>query len=92
MASRSKTDGGGRLADLRNVGKATLADFRTLGIETVADLAEQDADALHARLSAIAGQRLDPCVRDVFAAAIHQAKTGEQIDWWRFSAARKRGA
>jgi hypothetical protein len=92
MASRSKSVGGVRLADLRNVGKATLADFGALGIETVADLAKQDADALHARLSSIAGRRLDPCVRDVFAAAIHQATTGEALDWWRFSVARKRGA
>lgn len=90
MTSGSMTAAVG-LADLRNVGKATLADFRALGIETVADLAEQEADALHARLSASAGRRLDPCVRDVFAAAIHQAKTGQALDWWTFSAARKRG-
>jgi hypothetical protein len=77
------------LADLRNVGKAALADFRALGVETVAALAEQDANELYARLCAITGRRHDPCVHDVFAAAIHQAKTGEAVNWWVFSAERK---
>ena len=81
--------GGATLAALRNVGKATLADFRLLGVETVVDLASQEADALYARLCAITGRRCDPCVHDVFAAAIHQAKTGEALDWWVFSRRRK---
>jgi hypothetical protein len=81
--------GGANLATLRNVGKATLADFHLLGVATVADLAEQDADALYARLCAIMGRRCDPCVHDVFAAAIHQAKTGEALNWWIFSRQRK---
>jgi hypothetical protein len=32
----------------------------------------------------------DPCVLDTFAAAIHQARTGETLPWWHFSRARKR--
>jgi hypothetical protein len=32
----------------------------------------------------------DPCVLDRFAAAIHQARTGEAVAWWLFSRARKR--
>jgi hypothetical protein len=34
----------------------------------------------------------DPCVLDTFAAAIHQARTGEALPWWLFSRARKRQA
>ncbi len=34
----------------------------------------------------------DPCVLDVFAAAIHAARTGEAIPWWDFSDRRKADA
>jgi len=77
------------LASLRNIGKAMLADFRILGIDTVTQLAAQDVDDLYARLCLLTGKRQDPCVHDTFAAAIHQARTGEARDWWTFSPARK---
>ena len=77
------------LKRLRNVGKAALADFALLGIGSVAMLAEQDADALYVRLCALTQQRQDPCVHDVFAATIHEARTGEAVDWWTYSADRK---
>jgi hypothetical protein len=35
-------------------------------------------------------RNIDPCVWDVFAAAIHQARTGESRDWWTFTPERKR--
>lgn len=78
-----------RLADLRNVGKAMLADFEILGIASVDDLAAREPAALYERLIELTGQRQDPCVLDVFAAAIHEARTGERLDWWLFSRARK---
>jgi predicted RecB family nuclease len=77
------------LARLHNVGKATLADFQLLGITTVEQLAAQDADALYGRLGELTKQRQDPCVHDVFAATIHQARTGEALNWWAFTARRK---
>jgi hypothetical protein len=77
------------LSVLRNVGKAALADFSVLGIATVGELAPCDADTLYADLCQRTGFRHDPCVHDVFAAAIHQAKTGEALNWWAFTAARK---
>ncbi len=77
------------LAELRNVGKAALADFERLGVATVAQLAVMDADALYLRLCRIANRRQDPCVHDVLAAAIHQARTGERLNWWAFTPARK---
>ena len=66
-----------------------LADFKMLGIDSVAQLAEQEADDLHVRLCVLTGKRQDPCVHDTFAAAIHQARTGEARDWWTISPARK---
>ena len=80
------------LADLRNVGKATLGDFQRLGITTLAELAAADPDALHRELRRLTRSAQDPCVRDVFAATIHQARTGEALDWWTFTPERKGAA
>ena len=77
------------LSDLRNVGPAALRDFAVLGIETRAQLATADADELYARLQLLTNTRHDPCVWDVFAAAIHQARTGEARNWWSFTKIRK---
>jgi nucleotidyltransferase/DNA polymerase involved in DNA repair len=77
------------LTSLRNVGKAALADFKVLGIETVAQLAMKNADVLYVDLCHKTGTRHDPCVHDVFAATIHEAKTGEPINWWAYTKARK---
>lgn len=76
------------LATLRNVGKATLADFALLGITSRAVLSRQDADELYFRMCAMSG-RQDPCLHDVFAATIHEARTGEARNWWAFTPARK---
>jgi hypothetical protein len=80
-----------RLADLRNVGKAALKDFEVLGIASVPQLAQEEPLDLYHRLCALTNARHDPCVQDVFAAAIHQARTGEALDWWVFSPQRRQG-
>ena len=78
-----------RLGDLRNIGKAMLADFALLDIDSVEVLARCEPLELYDRLGALTGQRQDPCVLDTFVAAIHEARTGERLDWWVFSRARK---
>ncbi len=78
-----------QLNKLRNVGKATLKDFQLLGITSVEQLAQADALDLYRQLSLLTGTRQDSCVEDVFAATIHQARTGEALDWWAFTPARK---
>ncbi len=77
------------LAELRNIGKAMLLDFEMLGITSVQQLAGQDVDELYVRFCHITASRHDPCVHDTFAAAIHQAKTGEALNWWAFTPLRK---
>jgi hypothetical protein len=77
------------LLALRNIGPAMRRDFELLGITTVAQLARQHPDRLYARLQELTGKRHDPCVWDTFAAAIHQARTGEALPWWQFTAQRK---
>lgn len=78
------------LQELRNVGPAARADFVALGITSVAQLAACEADDLYTQLQIKTAQRHDPCVWDVFAAAIHQARTGEALNWWAFTPERKR--
>ena len=77
------------LAKLRNVGKAALGDFALLEIKTVSQLSACEPGDLFATLQARTGKRQDPCVWDVFAATIHQARTGDAQDWWAFTAERK---
>jgi hypothetical protein len=64
----------------RNVGPATRADLAVLGIATIEQLASSDPDELYVTLQLKTGSRHDPCVWDVFAAAIHQSRTGEARD------------
>ena len=77
------------LRQLKNVGPATCADFAVLGIHSIAELAQADADELYLRLIKLTGQHHDLCVWDVFAAAIHEAQTGEKQPWWHWTRVRK---
>jgi hypothetical protein len=78
------------LLALRNVGPAVRADLARLGVRNAAHLARLDADRLYRKLQRLTGVRPDPCLWDTFAAAIHQARTGEALPWWHFTRERKR--
>jgi hypothetical protein len=86
--------GGRQLGDLISIGPAMLRDFELLGIGGVAQLARQNPQRLYERLSRVTGQRQDPCVLDVFCAAVAQARNprlpAEQCQWWYWSRKRKR--
>ena len=81
------------LADLISVGPAMLRDFDMLGIHSVAELAKQEPQKMYERLNQKTGQRQDPCVLDVFSAAVAQARNprlpAEQCQWWYWSKKRK---
>jgi predicted flap endonuclease-1-like 5' DNA nuclease len=77
------------LLALRNIGPAMRRDLTLLGVRSAAHLARHEPDRLYQRLQKITGQRHDPCVWDTFAAAVHQARTGEALPWWHFTAQRK---
>jgi Pathogenicity locus len=89
MVTRSR-----RLSDLVSVGPAMLRDFEMLGVRNVAQLARQDPAEMYERLCHIRGGKQDPCVRDVFHAAVAQARDPElpphQRQWWYWSRQRKR--
>ena len=81
------------LADLISVGLAMLRDFEILGVHSVGQLAHQNPQRLYQRLERATGQRQDPCVLDVFRAAVAQARDprlpAEQCQWWYWSRKRK---
>jgi hypothetical protein len=82
-----------RLTDLVSVGNATLRDFDRLGVSTVAELSGCDPEELYFRISAFDGTRHDPCVLDVFRAAVAQARCPdlpqELCRWWTWSQLRR---
>ena len=82
-----------RLQDLISVGPAMLHDFDLLRIRSVAQLAKQNPRRMYTRLERLTGQRQDPCVLDVFEAAVAQARNprlpAERCQWWYWSKKRK---
>jgi hypothetical protein len=61
-----------------------------LGIKSVHELANAEADDLYVRLKKITGRRQDPCIWDIFAAIIHEARTGIKQPWWEWTSVRKK--
>lgn len=82
------------LKDLVSVGPAMLRDFEMLGVRSVAQLAREEPKELYDRLCKITRQRQDPCVLDVFSAAVAQARDPElppaKRQWWYYSRLRKK--
>ena len=77
------------LLTLMNVGVATYHDLQLLGITSIKDLASACPDELYTRLQKITGHPHDPCVWDIFAAAINEARTGKKERWWKWTKIRK---
>jgi hypothetical protein len=79
--------------DLISVGPAIERDFQLLGVKSVDDLATRDPEKLYQRLCRKTGMLQDPCVLDVFRAAVAQARDpklpAEQCVWWYWSRVRK---
>lgn len=82
-----------QLSELVSVGPATVRDFHDLGIRTVDDLKKTKATVLYENLQKIRGQKIDICCKDVFEAAIAQAKNPklprEKSQWFYWSKVRK---
>ncbi|HXN65207.1 MAG TPA: helix-hairpin-helix domain-containing protein [Candidatus Acidoferrales bacterium] len=82
-----------RLEDLISVGPAMLRDFEILGICSVGELARANPRKMYDRLCDLTGERQDPCVLDVFCAAVAQARDprlpAAQRQWWYWSRKRK---
>lgn len=79
-----------RLRDIPNVGPATAGDFAVLGIRSPADLVGRDAFALYDALCARTSILHDPCMIDVFMAAIRYMEGAPKRPWWHYTPERKR--
>jgi hypothetical protein len=64
--------------------------MKRLGLAPFDELASACADELYIRLQIITGQPHDPCVWDIFAAAINEARTGKKQPWWEWTKIRKK--
>lgn len=74
---------------LPNVGPATAGDFRLLGFSKPIELIGQDPYVLYDRMCALTNTHQDPCVADVFIAAIRFMEGSPPHTWWHYTAERK---
>ncbi len=79
-----------KLEQVPNVGPAIAADLRLLGVSAPQDLRGKDPYALYDELCRVTGQRHDPCVLDVFLAAVRYMDGKPAKPWWAYTAERKR--
>lgn len=75
---------------LKWVGPACCKDFELLDIHSIAQLAQANPDELYHRIQEMTGEAHDPCVWDVFACAIDQARGLPVKPWWFYSKIRKK--
>ena len=72
-----------------NVGKAIAGDLNALGISHPLDLPGKAPYPLYAQLCELSGTRHDPCVIDVFIAAVRYMEDKPAQNWWAFTAKHK---
>lgn len=77
------------LEQLPNIGPAGAADLRLLGINAPGDLVGRDPYAMYETLCRITDRRHDPCVIDVFLAAVRFMGGDAAKPWWAYTAERK---
>ena len=78
-----------QLTDLPNVGPAAAEDLRRIGIRTPSHLAGRDAYDMYAQLCLTTGVEHDPCVIDVFLAAVDFMRGAPARPWWHYTRERK---
>lgn len=77
------------LEQVPNIGPAGAADLRLLGITAPGDLVGRDPYAMYETLCRITARRHDPCVIDVFIAAVRFMGGEAAKPWWAYTAERK---
>src|SRR3954447_5542967 len=78
-----------QLQQIPNVGPKMATALLKLGVRSLEDAAGKDPDEMYHELGSIEAKRLDPCVRDVFAAVVSYAEGSPARPWWEFTPARK---
>ena len=72
-----------------NVGKATAEDLVRLRVRGIEDLAGREPMDMYVAICKLDGERHDPCVIDVFMAAVEYANKGSCKPWWNYTPERK---
>ncbi len=78
------------LRDIPNIGPRTAEDLNRMGITRPHQLAGKDGLALYRKLCKADGMRHDPCVIDVFMAAVDYMNGAPKRDWWWYTPQRKK--
>lgn len=86
----ARADDAIKLTDIPNVGPSIADDLRGLGIAEPRQLIGRDPYELYRRLNRLTGVTHDPCVADVFIAAVRFMEGGPPTPWWHYTAERKR--
>ncbi len=78
------------LEDIPNVGPSISANLRLIGVLSPQDLLGKDPYTMYDDLCRITGVRHDPCVIDVFIAAVRFMDGEPKKSWWKYTPERKR--
>ena len=78
------------LEQIPNVGPSIAANLRLIGISSPEDLLGNDPYAMYDELCDTTGVRHDPCVIDVFIAAVRFMAGEPAKPWWKYTSERKR--
>jgi hypothetical protein len=78
------------LAHIPNVGPSIAENLRLIGITSPQDLLGKDPYRMYDDLCDTTGVRHDPCVIDVFIAAVRFMAGKPAKPWWKYTAERKR--
>ncbi len=79
-----------KLENIPNIGKSLAGKLRSLGITKPDELKDKDAVVLYKKLNKLTGQVHDPCVLDIFMAAVEFMNGGKKRAWWEFTPKRKK--
>ncbi len=78
------------LEKIPNVGPSIAANMRLLGVSSPRDLLGKDPYRMYDDLCETTGVRHDPCVIDVFIAAVCFMAGEPAKPWWKYTPERKR--
>jgi hypothetical protein len=73
-----------------NVGPSIAANLRLIGIRSPHELLGKDPYTMYDDLCSTTGVRQDPCVIDVFIAAVRFMGGEPAKPWWKYTPERKR--
>ncbi|MDY0170541.1 MAG: helix-hairpin-helix domain-containing protein [Thermoguttaceae bacterium] len=79
------------LEDIPNIGPSIAGNLRLIGVHSPKDLAGKDPYTMYGDLCQATGVRHDPCVLDVFIAAVRFMDGKPPKPWWKYTPERKRG-